>query len=123
MLKRIDAHLLAQTQKFTDWTQTWFGLTKFRLEKWALILCWMILTIGAIAHRFWFSATLAIVVFGTITVYVAWCIEKEEGAFLSRGELKFVESHKRRTVLVTMGVLIAFEAISFQDPFLLAGPH
>ena len=85
MLK-LDDLLLAVSQKFCDTIQALTGLTKFRIEKWSM----MISSILWIAGFFAYGITLGVVVFIVVMPSTTLCvliIERWEVAFLTAGEL------------------------------------
>lgn len=110
MLARIDGFLLDKTQKFCDKFQYLTGLTKFRLEKWAIIIgivsywmfaIWIVFLLVMIA-------ALLLMVAG---IFMVCKVESDERIFLARGELRYdVENVPELRImnLATYGILLLF---------------
>lgn len=113
MIKRVDAFLLDRAQKFCDKFQRLTGLTKFRLEKWSLILSsvfyWMF-AIGVLDE----VLTVMALLLSIHTFYYVRAIERQEMNFLARSELEFRAEHhcSIRTIFLLLHVwILAFGLI------------
>ncbi len=89
MLEIIDAFLLRQAQRFTDWFQDWTGLTKFWLQKAAHISWALSLTAAWVANddRSPVEALLVCVIL-SVTALATFVISWDESNFLRNGSLR-----------------------------------
>lgn len=91
LLEWFDALLLATAQKFCDKFQQFTGLTKFRLEKWSLILSlasiwWAVLTID-VSIVFLFLVIPISLICTMSVLRLIRAVELEEVEFLKNGHL------------------------------------
>lgn len=82
----LDAYLLAKTQKGTDFIDDTFGITKFRIEKWATILAGLSYAMFAVMTQLYVLVALAILL-NTFSIYSVYLCEKEERLFFADGKI------------------------------------
>lgn len=109
ILKWLDGCLLAATQKFSDGFQWLTGLTKFRLEKWALVLALASLWLAVFSViDFFFSGFLVAVMNTVSTMSLFRLIERAEAEFLATGRLLFAGAFPaawRQVALFVYGIM------------------
>lgn len=101
MLKRLDSLLLRRAQWSCDKFSIITGFTKFRLQKWALMMgvvfCWGIIALStlvfsvSISDAIWFCS--AGLLYTVSAAFIIRRDEKEETEFLTNGKLRFSPWH------------------------------
>ena len=118
MLAHIDTLLLNSAQRFCDAFQNITGLTKFRVEKWALIMIVMSLCVQTVTSRDSLFTFVFIPVMLTWGVFAVWCIEREESDFLQNGRITHSVldvSHFRIGVLLAVALPAALMGLFLAD--------
>ena len=109
----LDGILLGAAQKLCDKVQRLTGLTKFRLEKWAVIMSVVFFWADAVSNPTGLIITANLYI-TFIMVVIVRIVEKEEVRFLASGELTpslFHESLVRLAIALGFGLLIALTVL------------
>jgi hypothetical protein len=89
MIEHIDAFLLRQAQRFTDWFQDWTGLNKFWLEK-VTYISWIMFVAAswAATKERTLASALIILLMLASTGFGTARISREDSDFMSTGHLR-----------------------------------
>lgn len=84
--EKLDTYLLGKMQKATDFIYDTFGITKFRIEKWAIILSGLSYAMFAVMAQILILVGIAALlnIFSILNVYLC---EKEERSFFADGKI------------------------------------
>lgn len=122
MIKTLDSRLISRAQWFCDKFHDLTGLTKFTLQRWALILSWMFFCVSSVIMII--GSGIAWVVYVLLPLpslcairvfFLSRNIKREEIEFLRSGKLEYNIFHSTPTRLIlvlTNGIMAVVNLVS-----------